>query len=338
MFPYMAIAIENENPSFDSIHSKVYTEASSTMLPKDFEAISSRQPELLQNADAFKATLKYFKIKPGYNLLVKIFHSLGFNLLASTYLPSVISYFIIGCILMAWLQRISFPPLYQFTTLVLMASPFLFTTARFSSPDMLCAVMSFAGLFILIEISVLPGLIILSLAITARPDAVIFNIVACLALYKSKKLNIKRAILFITISLISSLSIIHSPQLIKEYFFTNTSYSTEWSSGEVLINYSKSLVAGFNSVLSSQIILFTFIGAILVYLRKRKGLALMKDMWSLLMIASTTTFIIRYLFHPDVEDRFLIGCYLIILMGLCVTMGEFLLPRKANVITLDTLE
>ncbi|MEJ0055338.1 MAG: hypothetical protein WDN75_06600 [Bacteroidota bacterium] len=159
MFPYMALAARNASIPFDSTHAHIYKDAALNMPPHDFEAISQREPVLRSSPREFESILKYFEIKPGYNFVVRSIHLSGLNLLASTYLPSVISYFLIGCLMLVWLQKIVPLPYSAVAALTIMASPFLITTARFSSPDMLCAIFSFAGLFIMLEYSVMIGLI-----------------------------------------------------------------------------------------------------------------------------------------------------------------------------------
>ena len=292
------------------------------MPASDFEAIAARQPELRKDAGAFHEILRYYKIKPGYNLLVAVFHNLGVNLIASTYLPSVICYFVIGCIMLMWLGRMLATPFSQLITLILMASPFLVTTARFSSPDMLCAALFFAGIFLIMESSVVTGLIILLTAITARPDAVVLYFLLCIAFYKTRKLNINQTAIFMFAGVATVLLIIKSPELFKEYLFTTLDYSSSWNANEMIINYGISLRDGFTSIPSSQVMLFTFLALATLLLRKRSGVALLSDQWSLLVIVSIASVFVRYLLHPVIEDRFLIANYLVVLMGFCTTMSE----------------
>lgn len=316
----MALASDSSMP-FDSIHASIYKEASRQMTPKDFEAISLRQPELMRNSEAFRNLLHYYTIKPGYNLVVRFFHFVGFNILAATYLPSIISYFLIGCLMLVWLQKVIPSPFSAITALVLMASPFLFTTARYSSPDMLCALLSFAGLFLIVESSMMAGLVVLLLAITIRPDSAILFVPIVVALYKSKKVSGGAAFVFAIVAIALTLLIIHGPYIVIGFLFTTSDYSTSWSTSEFIRNYGSSLVSGITSLLSTLMILFSIIAAATIYIRKKSGYEIMTDLWSQLMLAVVATFAIRFLLHPVVEDRFLISCYLIIMMGLCKTLG-----------------
>jgi hypothetical protein len=54
------------------------------------------------------------------------------------------------------------------------ALPFLIQTARYSSPDMLCALLLLTGLYVVVEYSLPWGLAITGLAIIVRPDAFIY--------------------------------------------------------------------------------------------------------------------------------------------------------------------
>ena len=165
----MALVAANSSIPFDSTHAYVYKEAALRMPPQDFAAVSQRQPQLMEHAETFRTILKYFEIKPGYLLVVRLFHFLGFNLVIATYLPSIVSYFFIGCLLLLWMQRIFSMPFAMITTLLIAASPFLVQTARYSSPDMLCAAILLVSIYLISEssFSVL-GLLVCGLAIPVR--------------------------------------------------------------------------------------------------------------------------------------------------------------------------
>ncbi len=105
MFPYMALASRCASTPFAETHAQVYHEAERLLPAPDYRAISQRQPVLRDNPDAFEDVLKYFSIKPGYLLMVRLAYLLGLDLVTSTYLPSVISYFFIGMLLFFWSRK-----------------------------------------------------------------------------------------------------------------------------------------------------------------------------------------------------------------------------------------
>jgi hypothetical protein len=323
MFPYMALAAQNSTTPFDSTHLQIYREAALNMPQHDFDAISQRQPELMKDPNAFKSILKYFEIKPAYNLAVRLIHSVGFNLVTATYLPSIISYFLIGCVTLLWMQKIVPSPFSVVASLAIMASPFLVTTSRYSSPDMLCAVVALLGLFIMLESSVMIGLIVSLIAITVRPDAVILYLFVIFAFQRTGRLSSATASTFRVLAVLITIFTLKGPDLLMEYLFTNTTQGN----GSLIQNYIDGLSNGLNSILDSQLPLFVLIAIVTLFLMKRSGIHLTKDVWSLLILATIGTFIVRFFLHPDVEDRFFIACYLIIILGLCKIMAILFLSK-----------
>lgn len=317
LFPYMTLAISDSSVPFDSLHARVYLEAAAKMGSRDFNAVSQRQPHLMADPVAFQDILKYYQIKPGYIFAVRLLHLLGVNLVTATFLPSVISYFLLGCILFWWLQRI-FPSLFaSLATLVAMASSFLIESARYSSPDLMCALILFAGLFVLSEFSIRYGLAILGLSIFVRPDACILFLALILALYLCKQVSLRIALQFGIGGIAIMLLIVRSPEIIQEFLLPANPFS--WSAG---------LWTGLNSLISSQTVIFTLLALVTLLLRRKPNSRFFDDLWSLFIMAALATFIIRYLLHPVVEDRFLIACYLLILIGFSKTLMEVCKPNS----------
>ena len=329
LFPYMALAAANSSIPFDSTHAYVYKEAALRMPPQDFAAVSQRQPQLMEHAETFRTILKYFEIKPGYLLVVRLFHFLGFNLVTATYLPSIVSYFFIGCLLLLWMQRIFSMPFAMITTLLIAASPFLVQTARYSSPDMLCAAILLVGIYLISEssFSVL-GLLVCGLAIPVRPDSVILFGFLILALYLNKRLSLTHTLAFMILGGATTFMVIGNFGLLKEFVFTTQSYSPSWGVTERIQHYVSALKSGFHSVMISQTVIMVFFAAFTLFLRKKYTHQILDDLWSLLIIAALANFIVRYVLHPIVEDRFLIACYLIIIIGFCSTIRNTLLTKS----------
>lgn len=331
LFPYMALAVANSSIPFDSTHAYVYKEAALRMPPRDFAAVSKRQQQLAQSPEAFKEILKYFEIKPGYVLAVRLFHFLGFNLVTATYLPSIVSYFFIGCLLMVWMQKIFDMPFAMLTTLLIAASPFLVQTARYSSPDMLCTAILLAGIYLISE-SLFPvlGLLVCGLAIPFRPDSAILFGFLTLVLYLNKKLSLTYTLVFMILGGTGTFIMIGNFCLVKEFVFTTQSYSPSWGTTELIQHYLSALTGGLHSIMISHTVIIILFATMTLFLRKKSTGQILNDLWSLLIIATLSTFIVRYFLHPIVEDRFLIACYLIIIIGFCSTIRD-VLHSKSNV-------
>ncbi len=320
MFPYMALTAANSTSPFDSIHTLVYREAARVMQPQDYEAISMVQPIRFQDAAAFQEILKYYEIKPGYILVTRFFHFIGFNLVTSTYLPSIISYFLISCLLLWWLMKLLDSRLAVIITLLLAAMPFLLQTARYSSPDMLCALVLLSGLYLLSEVSIPYGLIVCCLAIPIRPDAVIIFLLMVFAAYKSNKLTLPYAVAFAMVGVSATIWMLGGVAILKEFLFTTPAYSEGLVATDLLKHYLLSVRTGINSLVNSQTSIFVVIAVVTLYIRVNSGFLPYEDLWSLLIAMATAAIFIRFLLHPAVQDRFNIASYLIIAVGLCQTI------------------
>ncbi len=311
----MAIASSNPSVPFDSTQREVYRIARAELPPQDFEAISSRQPELMKDATNFQGILKYFIIKPGYNAFVWVLYHLGANLVAATYLPSLFSYLTLGLLLFWWTLRTGPPMLAGLATVVIMLAPPMVDLARYSSPDMLCAMVSAIGLILVISSRNLPGLLVLLAAVLIRPDAFILLLLITPVLMLLGQIKWSTGL---AISLLGGAIVL--------YLFGGTALFKEF-----LIPEGASLGvaygAGLGSVFHSYAYPAIGLGVITLYGRFRLGHYLIRDQGSLLLLSAMTSILIRYLLHPVVEDRFLLPGYLLILLITWQTITEKLYPK-----------
>jgi hypothetical protein len=87
----------------------------------------------LDHAD--KNLLDFYRIKPLYIFLIAAFHHVGIPFILSTLIPSLISFFLIGCILFSWSAKVFAPlPALIFSIILLLINPSIIL-ARLSSPD-----------------------------------------------------------------------------------------------------------------------------------------------------------------------------------------------------------
>jgi hypothetical protein len=320
MFPYMALTAVDNHVPFDSIHSKIYRDAKHEMPFSDFVALSQRQPALAANASEFQLILKYFAIKPGYLAVTRTLYHAGFSLVAATYLPSVASYILIGCLLFWWLERIFSPLVASALALLLAATPFLITPARYSSPDLLSTFLSLAGIFIATVFSAPTGLALMFLAIPVRPDSVIMFLCAASALYASGRAKGPYVIIACLLAAATTYAVLNGTALLKEFAFTSSSFSQEWTTGQMTFQYFSGLIKGLQSISNSGIVIFSFLGCAAIILSPDKT-------WRAMIIAMLVTFPIRYVLHPWIEDRFMTASYLVIFVGFCMAIQPYL-PSK----------
>jgi hypothetical protein len=303
----------NPEEPFAQTHQRVYAEAKSHMPRQDFEAISARQPELQENAAAFQDILRYHTIKPGYTGIAKLLFTLGIHPLTATWLPSVGSYFLLGLLLFWWSKKHAPVPAAALFTFVIALAPPLIDLARYSGPDMLCALVSAAGLVLLLTDKTNWGVALMSLAILVRPDAVLLMMPVVVVLAGRKLLPYWQAGAWLAAGIILTIYLFGDLGVVGEYTFA------DYSVGERLTLVRQGLLTLAASYTAPMVVVA------FVILLVRRSL----DLLSLLLWAALLSLFVRYLLHPFVEDRFHLPAYLVILMATWQTMSERVFQTKS---------
>jgi len=299
MFPYMAIAMEKPGIPFDSIHRQVYHAAKSAMSLHDFEAIAQRQPDLRDDPGKFEAILAYFIIKPGYTLPVTLFYVAGVDPLLATCLPSLISYFCLGCLAYFWGRRHAPPVPAAMLALVIGLSPLIVDLARYSSPDMLCALICALGFLFIVKDKPYRGLTMLLAAVWVRPDTVLLLTALTLGLALSKRIRWIESGAFIIAGLLSVTLVMRDLTVVKEYLLLDQPMSSH------LTAFRDSLPSLIHSLTLPSILIATAV----IYLRNRREKT---NLGSVILIAAVAAMMARNVLHPFMEDRFNLPAYLAI--------------------------
>ncbi len=93
---------------------------------------------LVDNLDrAAPGILDFYRIKPAYIYLIIIFHRLGFSYILATTLPSLISFFLIGCVVFNWSSKRFKPLIAAITSSIFILMSPVVVLARLSTPDAL---------------------------------------------------------------------------------------------------------------------------------------------------------------------------------------------------------
>jgi Gpi18-like mannosyltransferase len=308
IFPYMALTLGPGNH-----HTTIFQEAAREMPAHDFEAITSRQPLLYQDPGAFQAILPYYQSKPGYLLLTRLLYRSGIHAITATYLPSLVAYFVLVIIMGYWLVQYIETRHALVVMLIIAALPFLSMTARFSSPDMLCAAFTIAGLYVISKHRTPWAIVFWMLAIASRPDAVLLVLPLVYCVWADgitqKRLAWATAIAATTTAIWS----LGDLKLLPDYAFTLKPWPGEFTPMELASTYAFNLIHGLPSVINSSLPVFILILALVwIYSWSYKT---RNKFWRNCMTAALVSLIARYLLHPIMEDRFVISAYLIILMG-----------------------
>jgi hypothetical protein len=122
--------------------------------------------------------LPCFAIRPIFNELIYLLHyKFGIGLIRATIMISVVSYWITGLLVLAWLAHYVGMERAAPCSLLLMASPPILNLARFSSPDALSCLVSLAALYLILERqSMFWGLTLLLVSVYVRTDNVLLAI------------------------------------------------------------------------------------------------------------------------------------------------------------------
>ncbi len=316
MFPYMALAMQRPDVAFESTHRQVYAQAQANMPVADFEAISARQPDLKQSASEFELILPYYKVKPGYNFLVLAFFKMGLHPLTATWLPSILSYFAIGLMLFFWCLQQGRPLPAALFTVVIMFSPVMANLARYSSPDMLCTAFSLAGLILMLGTRQSFGLLLLTIAVTIRPDAAILTIPIVIVMWVSGKISFIYGFTWFCIQLVIVCILLSKPGLGAAYIVLTQDISS-WAG---------LFLKALGTLLNTLTIPMAGIAALLIFLRRRQR---HPDLLSLLLWAAILSLGARFILHPYMEDRFNLPAYLVILVVAWMDLSARLFPGRA---------
>lgn len=301
MFPYMALAMEKPGVPFDSIHRKVYDAARSSMSISDYEAISGRQPELRDNAGKFKDALKYFRIKPGYTISVTLLYVAGVEPVLATCLPSLISYFCLGCLAYFWGRRLAPPLPSAMLALLIGLSPPVIDLARYSSPDMLCALLSTLGIFLIVRDKPYPGLTVLLTSLWVRPDAALLFVAIVAGLATCGRIRWLEAGAFLTVGAVSVILVMRDFSILQEYLLP------DGTAGTRLKAFRESVPALLHSLTLPSLV----VASAVIFVKKQEETT---NLSSVIVIAAVGAMVVRYVLHPFVEDRFNLASYLAIVL------------------------
>lgn len=306
MFPYMAIVMASPGEPFVQTHQRVYAEARSHMPRQDFEAIAARQPELREDAAAFQDILRYHTLKPGYTAVAKLLYTLGIHPLAATWLPSIGSYFLLGVLLFWWSRRHAPAPAAAMFTFVVALAPPMIDLARYSSPDMLCALVSTAGLILILSDKASWGIGLLTSAILVRPDAVLLMMPVLVVLAWRKTLPYWQPGAWLAAGIALTIYLFADVGVVGEYTFVS------YSAGERLTLFRQ----GILTLAASYTVPMVIVGVVILLVRRSS------DLISLLVWAALLSIVVRYLLHPFIEDRFHLPAYFVIVLATWQTMSD----------------
>jgi hypothetical protein len=348
MLPYMAIVIKMEHSDINLIHKITYSSAKEGIPSKEYgflvSDLSQYRKKMASSPVDFYQQLPFYVIKPLYTGLIYLFYKANFSLPASTVLPSIMAYLLIGLLLFYWLSKY-FKLLFAFSGgLLLMFSIFMVSIARESTPDCLSAFLMFTAMYFIIEKpSVKLMFLFFLLAIFTRIDNIItcFFILSFLAFSDrwEKRISFKQYFLMLIIMTaiyfsIASIAtgygwnIFYYPTFASSFDLSYKFHTTFLLKEYFALMYSKAITAIVFSHLS------TFLFVVLLILmpwpdRFRKfGF---DQLFSLLLVLIIS---VRFILFPDLSDRFYISFYLVIIIILVRRISDL---NSFNILKSDSI-
>ena len=327
MLPYMGLVLQKDFKNINTIHIQTFEELKRNVPQKDFSMLTDTsnpyRKKMFENAGEFYAQLPYYSIKPLYVDLVRLFFRMGISLPRATVLPSVLSYFLLGCLLLLWVSAYLRLPYAVIGCLLFMLTPPMFTAGALSSPDAMSAVFLLAAFyFVLVRPLVLPAFLFLLLAVWTRLDNVITaGLMVVLWNMNGGRPDRNRIIVSIAMLIVIAISYFTINSFASELggkielynrFYRFPNMIPDYQSGFSFSTYLGVLYSrGISGIYNSNIIV-CFLFVFLVLARSGRINIRRPDRNQWFVLAFIFIFAIRYLMYPEISDRFYLAFYLAI--------------------------
>ena len=207
MIGYLGNALLYRTQNVGELHRRVYAEvrtwpnAKALMGDSGHEEQDASRKARAEHPEYFAEFLPCFAIRPAYNTLLFLLSPLG--LTKAAILISVLSYFFIGWLLLAWTHR----PL---LSLLVLLTPPLVSLGRSPVSDAFALLLAFSALVLIFEKELfLPGLILLLGALFARTDYIFLAAPVLVALWWLGEVNWWQAAVLSLLAVLVVLSINH---------------------------------------------------------------------------------------------------------------------------------
>lgn len=346
MLGYIAVVVRMDGvKDISEIHRITYQSAKENIPPQDYKNLvdsPAHRVRFANDPSYFKEILPIHVVKPLYVWSVFLFYKIGFDLPKATVMPSIIAYFLIGLLLFHWMNKYLKPAFSFLSSLLIMISVFMITSARISSPDTVSAFFLVTAFYFFLEKKDPRWMFVfLLLAIFTRVDNIItgFLIITSLtfALRWEKRITRTQYLLMILILACSYLviilpvcqfgwSIFYYPEYAKHMDFYRDFDKPLSLSEYFSFMYSKAITG----LVFSHFTFFVFLSALLVFHPQPvQWRRLSFDQKLVILIIGII--LIHFILLPDLSDRFYIAFYLVIIMILIRKIFK-IDPDKPNLV------
>jgi hypothetical protein len=338
MLGYMASILRIEESDDIIIHSKVYKIAETELSAESYTALTnnSNRMTLKNDSKAFSELIPYYSIKSSYVFLSYLFYKLGIPLTYSTVIPSLISFFLICLILFHLLVKATNNIMFGgLLTLYIATLHPMQNLVKLSTPDALSSLfLLLVVMFFLIKKHYLLLILSMIVAITVRPDNIIFCSLLLLSQLIRKKPNIdifhKTLIgiicLFFTYFVIHFLNENHGWKILFYYTFVEKDFPITSLTDINFKIYVKTMIKHSTSLIN-PILLFCASSFILYkskMVQKVSNLKIQNLPKSIkIYFVIWLTFFIRFFLFPSVSMRFYFVYFLIMVIMIAFDFKKF---------------
>lgn len=348
---YMALIHKAENPnlSAEELHGKVYGELRGKKPERFVFPKSNVEPEtkgadeyykiLSENPKAFEEELQFFSVKPFYNFVNFLFYKIGFDASTSTFLISIISYFLIIFLGFLFLKK-ELKNNWLALILALIISLFkpLHDSTRHSTPDMFGTFLLLVSFYFVYRKNLFSATIFSMFTIFTRPEYFVFyTLIFLLSIFfndllkfRKKDLLISYVYLFLSFAMIQFFSKISWETLIMNQFIKVQIYPIsnpdKFSFSDYLGYIKRHILLEFNSSYFPILLLFS-----IIIFGRRFDLNYLKNkcyllVFSFIFVIYLNVFL-RFFIFPTLVNRMMVGFYLLIVFTLILYQNS-IIPKK----------
>jgi hypothetical protein len=178
LLAYSACVEELSGATPEAVHRAVYRELEELAPPEVFEELchgNEYRERVANDHEAFSAQLPFYR---GRILLIGILATLSFigiSPIDGIFTLSLLSGLLLAAVFFLWVSRFRWPGIAALAGISWLMATDWITTLSMASPDALSAALIFAGAYLALQTKhLVPALIVLGLALTARVDHAIF--------------------------------------------------------------------------------------------------------------------------------------------------------------------
>jgi hypothetical protein len=340
LIPYVGAVLESDGQSVQAVHRETYRLVRAAVPEARFNEFLSTPYNrgVFENPEYLAQQMPFYKIRPGYLVLVRLLHRFGVELVAATVALSVGCYIGISLILWFWIGRTLWGPAQLACAACLALSQPLLEAGGLTTPDALSSLLVLVAFFLLVEFDQVVGAgLLLLVSLLVRSDNLILCVLfAALLFHRSRSAAVWKRAVAPAYAGLALLVVVICHRAAANYGWRITIYHSfiaallapaDATPELSLRTFAKILVGGAASVRYSSIGLCVLLWVCALFLNRSTAPG-SRDLWRMraayVMVASV---LIHVLVFPVFRDRFFVAQYLIVCV---VSVGSLLRAHRGE--------